>query len=281
MKVKYFPIALMLMVMVVPSQIGCKKDTAPSAPLIFIDPADLYVYAEVSDVVSFNITVSSEAGLTSFRVESKLDDGQSFTQTDYEEVLANVSSYNKLYEMLVPQSVAGESLILTFTATDANGQQTTALKRLWVQELPVGPVFLDETAGHVMYNSNSQHPNAYNIELGLPVISAFSTDSTERDIQDYPLDTSTTILSRTWISPAGGMFVKFNSFDYANATDSSAAQAFHAGIPLPQVDNLQELDIILLQLEDSIPQIAIIQIMGINNIDTTTSQDSYVFNIKK
>lgn len=272
----------MLLCMVVPvisTQMGCTKDEE-TYPLIFISPDEIQLFTEVGNVVTFDITSTSESGLSSFTVESKLDDGQSFTVVEYEEVLSGIGTYNKLFEMQTPQSAAGESLVLTFTATDVNGLQTVVLKRLWVGELPVGPVFLDETAGHVMYNSNSQNPNAYNIELGLPVISAFSTDSLERDIQDYPLDTSTTILSRTWISPAGGMFVKFNSFDYANATDSSVAQAFDAGIPLPQVNDLAELDIILLQLEDT-TQIAVIQLTGITNIDTTTNIDSYIFSIKK
>jgi len=275
---KYLARFLVLLIPAISIQSSCNRNDEPASPLIFMNPEELQLFADVGEVISFDITSTSEAGLALFKVESKLDDGQSFTIVDYEEALSGVGNYNKLYEMQAPQSAAGQSLILTFTATDVNGLQTATLRRLWVTATAA---LLVETTGHVMYNTNSQNANAYNIELGLPIISQFSTDSMEKDIQDYPLDTTTTILSRTWISPAGGMFVKFNSFDYANATDSSLVQAFGAGIPLPQVDNLQELDIVLLQLEDSIPQIAVIQITSINNIDTTTNMDSYIFSIKK
>ena len=274
---RYVARLFVLLIPAISIQSSCNKNNEPASPLIFMNPEELQLFADVGEVISFDITSTSEAGLSSFKVESKLDDGQSFTVVDYEEVLSGVGTYNKLYEMQAPQSAAGQSLILTFTATDVNGLQTATLRRLWVTTTAS---LLLETTGHVMYNTNSQNANAYNIELGIPIISQFSTDSLERDIQDYPLDTSTTILSRTWISPAGGMFVKFNSFDYANATDSSVAQAFDAGIPLPQVNDLAELDIILLQLEDT-TQIAVIQLTGITNIDTTTNIDSYIFSIKK
>jgi len=282
MKTKYYGFALLLLIPFLSVQIGCKKDKDPAKPLIFVTPDALQLFAEVGKVISFDISISSEAGLSSFMVESKIYNGTSFTVTEFETSISGSGTYNKLYEIMAPQAAGGSSVIYTFTATDVDGQQSTSLKRVWVTATSTPLV---ETSGHVMYNSNSQNANAYNVKIGLPVISQFSTDSLELDIQDFPVDSSTTVLSRSWISPAGGKFVRFNSFDYANATDSSAAQAFNTGIPLPQVNNLAELDIILLQLADTAqsaaPQIAVIQITGINNVDTTTSLDSYIFNIKK
>jgi len=262
--------------------IGCKKDKDPAKPLIFVTPSDIQLFAKVGTVISFDISVSSEVGLSSFMLESKIDNGTSFTETEFETSISGSGTYDKLIEIIAPTAASGSSVIYTFSAIDVNGQKSISAKRVWVLATSTALV---ESSGHVMFNSNSQNANAYNVELGLPVISQFSTDSMERDIQDFPTDTSTTILSRTWMSPAGGTFVRFNGFDYANATDSSAAQAFSTGIPLPQINNLEALDIILMQLGDTIqnavPKIAVIQITGINNVDTTTSQDSYIFSIKQ
>lgn len=279
MKIKttYFALGLLLLVPVLTLGPGCKKDKDPTKPLVFVTPDALHVFSDVGDVVSFDILVSSEAGLSAFRIETKIDDGQSFTQTVFEESLSGVGTYNKLYEMIAPLAATGSSLIITFIATDANGLQSLDIRRLWVTATSTP---LTETSGHVMFNQNSQNADAYNILLGEPVISKWSTDSTEMNILDYPTDTITTILSRSWISPAGDKFVKFNSFDYANATDSSVAQAFSAGLALPQVDNISPLDIILLQFKNT-SDYAAIQITAVNNIDSTTSTDSYVFNIKK
>ena len=88
-------------------------------------------------------------------------------------------------------------------------------------------------------------------------------------------------MSLSWISPAGGRFVRFNTYDYANATDSSIVDAYNAGLDLPKVDNIQNGDIILTKLgSTSSTDYAAILITGVYDPDST-NLDYYLFNIKK
>ena len=260
-------------------QTSCKKDKDPNKPLVFVAPEPLYVFAKVNDVVSFNITISSEAGLKSFEITSKIDDGKSFTQTEMEVSFSGEGSSTELFEYVAPLAAQGSSVIFTFIAVDVEGQRTTVGRRLWVEEQPVGPIFLNETSGHMMYSKNSSNADSYNLETGMAVFSTLN-DSTERDIEDFPLSDTTDMLSLSWVSPAGGKFVKFNGFNYANATDSLLIDGYTSGAKFSKVDNLVVGDIILTKLGGTVtPNYVVIKITQINDPDST-NLDYYMFNVK-
>ena len=247
-------------------------------PLMFVTPDDLHVYSEVGDVTSFEITITSEVGLASVAVESLIDDNKSFTQTEFTATLSGEGSYSYNFEIMSPLGAAGESVVLTFIATDSEGLRATRFKRMWVEEESVGPAYLSETAGHVMYAKYSGSADSYNLEKGLSGFSNF-VDSTDRDIEDNALSDTVMTISRSWISPAGGKFVRFNSFNYPNATDTLLVDAYNSGAKLGKIDNLQVGDIILTKVGGSSGKYLALKLTQISDPDST-HQDFYMFNVK-
>jgi len=256
----------------------CKKDR--NDPIIDVTPAGLYLSGTINYVVTFTIEVAGDYELRSFTITSQIDDGLSIAITEVDQSLS-VSTYSTNFQYIPPSATAGKSVIFTFTATDSNDGSTSAVKRLLVAALPVvGPELLTETSGHIMNSKNSQSADAYDLQAGTAQFSSL-TDTTVRDIEDYPLSDTTDVLSLSWISPAGGDFVKFNSFDYANATDSSLIDAFNAGAKLNKVDNLASGDIVLTKIgSTTTDEYMVILLTSISDQDST-DQDFYVFSVKK
>ncbi|HQI69582.1 MAG TPA: hypothetical protein PLT47_02450, partial [Bacteroidales bacterium] len=78
---------------------------------------------------------------------------------------------------------------------------------------------------------------------------------------------------------AGNQFVLFNGFDYANATDLSAMNAYNAGQKLDMISGLNINDIIITK-EAGSNVYAVIKITNI--VDSAAIiNDRYEFNIKK
>lgn len=279
MKTNKYSIVLLLFLPFTMLHFGCKKDKDPEAPLMFVTPEDLHVYSEVGDVTSFEVSITSDAGMASFMVESLIDDNKSYTQTEFAETLSGQGSYSKNYEIMSPAAAAGESIVLTFIAIDVDGQKSTRLRRLWVEELPIGPIYLNETTGHILYSKNSTSADSYNLETGAPGFSSL-VDSVDRDIEDNSVSDTTNDLSLSWISPAGGKFVRYNGFNYPNATDSLLIDGYNSGTKFNKVDNLAVGDVILTKL-GSVPNATylVLKLTAINDPDST-DQDYYVFNVK-
>lgn len=89
-------------------------------------------------------------------------------------------------------------------------------------------------------------------------------------------------LSRKWISPAKLKFVKFNGFNYANATLTIIKNAYNSGLQDQYVSYLNDGDIIITKLGNPLIDTGFVAIKIINIIDAdSTINDKYIFNIKK
>lgn len=250
---------------------ACKEET--NKPLVLVTPSDINISAAVDDVVLFKVNVEADKTLARFTITSKPDNGFLVTELD---TIVGGNFLTIEYQYQVPTNVAGESVIFTFTATDMDGRAGTNARRVIVDNDT--SVVLTETSGHTMYSSNSLNPDAYNLEDNSPQFSTIG-DSTDRDIQDAT-DTSST-LSRIWISPAGGKLVKFQGFDFANATNVSVMNAYQAGTKLDLLSNLQINDIIITKLAGTINE-KYVAIKITDIIDAiSTENDAYIFSIKK
>lgn len=81
---------------------------------------------------------------------------------------------------------------------------------------------------------------------------------------------------------AGLKFIRFNDFDYANASYLSVRKAFEVGIKNPILDNIKEDDIILTKLNRSSIDSGYVAIRIVYVIDSdSTLNDRYIFNVKK
>jgi len=258
------------------SLFSCKDDTVSKAPVIWVGPSGLTVYGKEGDVMGFNVSVYSDVPLSHFHISSKMDN--SFQQTELDSALISSKQFSMLYQYKVPVGIAGKGISFTFTINDINGEQSIDLKKLIVV---ADTTLLTETTGHQMYSGKSINANAYNLKTNTAQFSNLS-DSTMRDIQDYPTTPNTdSTLSLSWISPAGGKFVLFNGYDYPNANLASAINAYNSGLKSDQINNLKIGDILITKLGSGAEEkYVVIKLTDIKD-NKGNEDDFYIFSIKK
>ncbi|MBK6832268.1 MAG: hypothetical protein IPG92_16735 [Flavobacteriales bacterium] len=255
---------------------ACKKEN--DIPVLVIDPTERDIDVTSGQVMSFLIEGRSDnTSLARLVITSKRGNG--FTTTVKDSTLSG-ERFIWDWEFQVAHATANYNELYTFTLFDAEGKKMSTTRTLYVT---LGETLLTETSGHLFYSRNSGvHPeSAFDLQDRVQVI--YTADSVLRDLQDNPVNGSTTELSRSWISPADGRLIRFNGFDYANATDISLKNAFNTGIPLEQVDDIQVGDVILSRL-GSLPAntsyYTAIRITSLLDDAGTADQDRYVFNMK-
>lgn len=254
---------------------ACKREN--KIPILSIQPEARDIGVTSGQVFSFTIKGRSDnSTLSRLRITTKR--GSGFTNTVVDSALTG-STFIWEWEFQVAHATAAYDEIYTFTLFDAEGETMSTSRTLYVT---LTETLLQETSGHLFYSANSAvHPEAaFDVQDRVQVIS--TADSTRRDIQDNPAGSGEE-LSKSWKSPAGGRFVRFNDFDYANATDIGLRNAFNSGVPLEQVDNITVGDIILTRL-GSLPAnqgyYAALRITGIVDEPGTADNDRYQFNMK-
>ena len=258
---------------------SCKDDVGDEV-IVFLTPSDLQVVADVGDYVGITVKASSSNKLTSLIITETINTKQSVIILDSS---LTVKSFSFDYSYLVPEvdKVENNEIKLVFTFVDDLGntqKRTKLIKVNFSQEE------LTEITGNEMFSRLASNKNAFNL-VSLQPVNYQTTDSAYRFIEDYSLDTVTTepvdTLSRKWISPAGIKFLKYNSFDYANATHQSIKDSYLSGIETDFIDDLKEGDIILTYIPQAdighefyiLKIIYIIDNPGVEN-------DKYIFNIK-
>lgn len=268
MKIKSFLGAGLLITVLL---FSCKRDK-DSIPHITVTPTPLYIYGAVGNLITFNIKIDSDVALAKFYITQQPDNELPVTVLD---TVITSKGATLTYYYRLPAIYAGKSVIFEFKVEDENGNTAKELKRVFIAA--PAAVILTETSGHRMYSNLSTNPDAYDLEANT---SQFSTaDSTLRDIQD--VSGTDTTLSLSWISPAGGSFVLYNGFDYANATDVSLRDAYNGGVKLTQISSLAENDIILTKLGSlSTNKYSVIRIIDIVDL-AGKNNDYYEFSIKK
>ena len=265
---------LLTLVLIAPS---CKK-VENDIPILSISPSTPDIDAVSGEVLSFTIRGRSDGrSLARLIVTSKKDND--FTITAKDTTLTG-SNLNFVWEMRVANAAQPYRETLTFRLIDSEGAEMSAKRTLYVT---LGSTILTETSGHQFYSRNSavHGESAFDIQERVQVL--YTVDSARRDLEDVPLTPFVTEISRTWRSPAGGRFVRFNEFDYANATDVSLESAFLAGIPSETIENIAIGDMILVKL-GSLPAeqrfYAVMKIMDVVDEPGTADNDRYVFNMK-
>jgi hypothetical protein len=253
---------------------SCKKDD--SKPIVSVTPGPLYIYGNVDDLVTFRISITSEVRLTRVSIIAQPDNQLPTTLLD-SAISTKGTTFNYYYHL--PSALAGKSVVFEFKAEDENGNTGSCAKRVYIAALtPTTAITLTETAGHRLFSNLSTSPDAYDLETNSGVFSTVA-DSTLRDIQDY--SGTDTVLSGIWKSPAGGKFVLFNGYDYANATDSTAYNAYVSGVKLTILNNLHIGDIIITKLGSTATnKYVVVRITDILDI-IGKNNDYYEFTIKK
>jgi len=251
--------------------VGCDKDDE-SDTVLLITPYDIYLFAEPREIVSLNISCSSEAGLKNLTITSKED--ESYTEVILDSAISG-NSFTLKFEYRIPEVYENTTILLGITLTNIKGEVTESGKIL---EIEVSERFLEETAGYEMYSKNSGKMNAYNLYTLQPLLSDFSDDE-EIHVMD---NTDSHYISNKWTSPAGISFVRYKDFDYANCTNVSLRAAYNASIKHEFVEDLEPGEVLLLKLFDNDADSSFVAVRIVNIIDTRESEfDRYVFSVKR
>ncbi|HET6245914.1 MAG: hypothetical protein H0V01_15225 [Bacteroidetes bacterium] len=269
---KYSLVAILLIFI----SVSCKKQK-DSPALLFISPTTNHYDGFISEVLRFDISGSSNTALANFKVTVK--EGNSFSQTVFDTTLST-PKYNSSFEYKIPSNAQGSNILLTFILTDDQGNQTKMGKTLSVFLTIKNP---EESTGHEMFSALSTKNDAYNLISRTPLYSVSESESNLHLKDDTEQDPSMNyLLGKRWISPAGLKFVRFNEFDYANATYIDLKNAYEAGNKKDFVDFVSNADIILTRFPDSKPDEGYIAIKVVQVIEQGGADfDRYIFNFKK
>ncbi len=249
---------------------GCEKQN--NSPVLIITPNEIYLVSQPEDILTFNIHYEGEVEASRLKITSKTEN--KFTRTELDSVVSGKSVILK-YEYAVPLLYEEASIYMEFILETADGGILASGR---IIEVRISEKKLEETSGHEMYSKASEKQNAYNLILGQPLYSHIA-DSNLMHIMDT---TDSDVMLRRWLSPAASLFVRYNGFDYANASNRTVKEAFNSGIKHEFVDDLERDDIIIARLYNNSADTSfcVIKITDIMDLSGSES-DKYVFNIKR
>lgn len=253
---------------------SCKKEELEGVKMT-IDPADFSIDAQSGDILTFSINISSDVALKNLKIEEKVKDQYISVLKD---TVLDSKKFSWRFEYKAREFESEyEVLYLYFSATDSNGDQFQISKIVTVYTYFEEET--EETTGHVLYSSASEKFNAFNLDSLTPSLSSH-LDTLSMHIVDGT-DSASTMLSKTWISPAGLQFVRFNDLDYGNALKSEIKIAYESGLKHDVLQNIGIGDVLLTRLnvddENVYYAIKIHDVIDAEGIEL----DRYVFNVKK
>jgi hypothetical protein len=253
---------------------SCKKEKEPL--LLFLSPTTISYVANPNDIIRIELTGSSGNQLTQFKINQRKI--SSLTTNLLDSVISG-QNFSFIFEYSAPIVDETSQYLLEFSLYDDSGDKKTF--SVSVQVIPDN-LMLTETTGNEMFSHASSGFDAFNLATGLPLHSE-TADSSIINIMDVTNDTiNPTTLLRKWESPAGNKFVRYNDFDYANASFSFLKNSYDAGMKNTFVENIASGDIILTKIGNPFVDTGYVAIKVIYVIDDDSTQlDRYIFNFKK
>lgn len=181
-----------------------------------------------------------------------------------------------IFQYTVPEFKDTTDIKIRFEAFNENGE-SAAIQRFI--QVAGGEVILSELTGITMYSAASGQPDAYNLDLE----QLFNSHTVEKDslLDLYAWQDSTadeTVLSREWRSHTGIRFMRFNSFNYATATQLGIENAYATGVKMNYIRDLQAEDIII--FGDDRKALGIVKFIYVFD-EPGSLNDRYVFNLKR
>lgn len=168
---------------------------------------------EAGTAVTFDVTATAGSdAMKSIKITATLANGSVKTIVD----TALVAKTNQFTRTQMIEGSAGDDVVYTFTANDANGQSTSLSITL---SLTVADLPLEYVLGQKVYNALAVGFNpAYNLDLGVGVNAGGS--SATKDILDKT-PTGAAQWANTWGSGNGSKFLKCTANDYNNAQSTA------------------------------------------------------------
>ncbi len=268
---KLFSICISLFCVFAFSIQSCKtKEEA--GPAIFVTPGSLVLNADAGDLIEFSVNaVAGDNELRQVKITQKPDGGVTSTLKDTTLFGGNSEFF---YVYTVPEGAP--RIILTFTAVDNDGKSVSTLRDLYVNSA----TYLTETTGYELFSPfHFGSNNAFNLGNLTYLQLDTDPDSTVVDLTEKD-ETDDGQISRNITSLSGIKFVRNNSFNYAQASASSAAASYVSSVPQQLIINIQVNDILITEVDTILHRYAVIKFTGTFD-DPDPNLDRYIFNIKK
>lgn len=248
--------------------VGCKKDT--SLPeRIEVTPAALVFHSTSGDVQNFSIKGYSSKKFNRLRISTKRKNG--FSTTIKDSSFAGRENFSLLWEYQIENASEDYEVLVYFTLSDESGRDFTTDRLI---KVTVTDPALSEYSGIKMYSRWSGQADAlYLADLSVRIAALTSIDKLDihDDSTQIGLDS---LLGRTWVSPAGGRMMRFNLFNYAEATVNSLSGAISSGTFTDRIEDIKAGDIILYtRSDDSLKVNAVIRVLGV--IDNAGAKNDY------
>jgi hypothetical protein len=252
----------------------CGKDK--TIPSLIIGQDNLYIESKAGGVLIFEVNCTG-SDLQRFSITARPEND---IQTTIFDTIVSGGIYKLTYNYRVPAISKASNILLEFIIVDKNGSQAKALRKIIVTSSPTQP---SETTGHQIFSAVSGLRSGFDL-IALQAVFPNQVSPGQVTIKDVSvLDTlGNYSLSRKWISSASYKFIKFNGFDYANASYESIKQSYDAGVADYSIDNVSSGDIILTRIPSAPSDSGYMAIKIVYVIDQdSTNADSYIFNVKK
>ena len=234
-----------------------------------IEPSDFQIQLNSFDTIYIKVHITSPTAITRFVAYINKTNATKHKVID---TTLNVKKSNFEFLYGVPAYLDTTQMTGEFIAYNSDGDNFTVLRSLLVCPKIL---VLQEFAGCVLYSENSTKNSGYNLLANTSLIPSLSNINVI-DIKDSSANND---LGKMWISPKKGRFVRYNEFDYANATNQSVKASFKAGSQLDLLTNISVGDIILYGYEAS----SFYCVMKITSVvdEAGSDNDKYEFNLKK
>lgn len=260
----------LLLALVVLFSISCRDSDDETNNGMRISPEGNYYSLDAGSIINFTLSVESREELSRYRVVETINNRKVTVLKD-ENISGKV--YSDWLDYTVPDSLGfgNHQIELLFSTLDVKGNE---MKRVKIITVSNSERNLTEFGGNTMYSSISSQFDAYDLLTGSP---KYSSDTTSH-IQDFTRANPTDSLSKSWTSPISDIkFVRFNSFDYGNATDVTVKTAFETGVKNDTIRNLKADDVILTKVQNNYIAIKLIFVTDLNG----NANDKYIFSIKR
>jgi len=249
--------------------ISCEKQK-DSPILLFLTPSAQYSVSIPGELIIIQIKIQSTEDLKSLSVTRQLDNSSTAVLLDS---TITGKTFSLSFEFNAPMVVDSGRLLLLFQALDSKNNQITEPLIIIIRN----PGVLIESTGFTIYSHSGNKQDAFNLSKKESIFSALS-DSSQVDLIDATDSLSPNTLSRKWKSYTGVRFVRFNDFDYANATFNYLTEVFDAGVKNVFISDIKADDIILIRTISNLYYVIRIVYVIDNDLN---SEDRYIFNIKE
>jgi len=269
MNKKLLPLSLGFIIIIL---LNCCEEKTESDILLFVEPDKDYIKITKQERIDFTIKCQSTHEIKDFKIGTKTTE---FSTNYFLDSTINRKSFEITYPFHIPQKYDKNEITVLFSVKDANSKEKKLAKKVIINK---EEVLLSETTGHTFYSHLSEEADGYNLLENEPVFTTYD-DSSDIHVYDASEDSlHGDNLSRRWETMADVKFVKYNDFDYANATNLTIEEAYQSGVKKEFVTDIQSDDIIISKINDKSP--VAVKIVTVFDPDST-HKDRYIFNLKK